>query len=100
MTISFKNIIFVKDGYEFTAAVQEQKYGAIILDHHLNKSNSLNAISGALNSRANTETPIIFTYNSNIDEEEKRDIFADSKSAGVSGILGKPLSGWEKRSWA
>ena len=87
----FKNITFVKDGYEFTAALQEQKFGAIVLDHHLNKSNSLNAISGIRNSGVNTETPIIFTYNDNIDEQEKKDILADAKSAGVSGILGKPF---------
>lgn len=88
----FEDITFVKDGYELFATVHKKKYEAIILDHHLRKSNTLNAIADTLNSGINSETPVIFTYDNNIEKEEKKYILDNAKSVGVSAIINKPFS--------
>ena len=87
----FKKLTFVKDGFELTKAVQETRFDAILLDHNLNKANSLNAVAEIKKNGENTDTPIIFTYDGSVPAEEMYDLLRDIGSAGASASLSKPI---------
>ena len=59
----FKDITVIKDGYELLSISNEKKFDLIILDHHLNKSNSLNSLSDIQGKSENNDTPIVFMFN-------------------------------------
>ena len=87
----FQDITIIKDGYELLKAIKGQKYGFMIIDHHLSKSNSLNTISSIRDCPLNNDTPIIFTYNNNMELDEKRDLLSDMKSMTLSALIPKPV---------
>lgn len=88
----FQDITLFKDGYELLNAIKEKKYGFMIIDHHLSKSNILNTLSDIRDSPFNNDTSIIFTYNNNMELDEKRDLLSDMKSMSLSAILPKPFT--------